>query len=167
MRTRWRATHILAHRDGGHALLRDGEIVWDGDRIAYVGTRYDGPVDAELDLGEALVMPGLIDLDALTDIDHLVLDSWAPPETGGGLLWSREHFTDRRHDVFTPAERATVREYALVQLALHGITTYMPIASEIHSAWAEPYDELVDMARTSRRIGLRGYLGPPTAPAST
>ncbi|WP_328512090.1 chlorohydrolase family protein [Streptomyces sp. NBC_00376] len=160
MRTRWRAIHILAHRDGGHALLRDGEIVWDGDTIVYVGRRYHGQVDEELDLGEALVMPGLIDLDALTDIDHLVLDSWASQETGGGLLWSQEYFTDRRHDVFTPAERATVREYALVQLALHGITTYMPIASEVHSAWAEPYDELVDMAETSRRIGLRGYLGP-------
>ncbi|MET9918214.1 chlorohydrolase family protein [Streptomyces sp. NPDC006435] len=160
MRTRWRAAHVLAHRDGTHALLRDGEVVWDGDTIVYVGTRYDGPVDEELDLGEALVMPGLIDLDALTDIDHLVLDSWAAPERDGGLLWSREYFTDRRRDVFTPAERATVREYALVQLALHGITTYMPIASEVHSSWAEPYDELVEMARTSRRIGLRGYLGP-------
>src|SRR3712207_4535289 len=51
-------------------------------------------------------------------------------------------------------------EYALAQLALHGITTYMPIASEIHSSWAESFEELVDMAETSRRIGLRGYLGP-------
>lgn len=74
----------------GTALLRDGEIVWDGDTIVYVGRRYHGPVDEELDLGEALVMPGLIDLDALTDIDHLVLDSWASQETGGGLLWSQE-----------------------------------------------------------------------------
>ncbi|WNI27948.1 amidohydrolase family protein [Streptomyces sp. ITFR-6] len=160
MRTRWRATHVLAHRDGGHALLRDGEIVWEGDTISYVGRGYEGPVDVELDLGEALVMPGLIDLDALTDIDHLVLDSWAPPARAAGLLWSQEYFDHRRRDVFTPAERATVREYALVQLALHGITTYMPIASEVHSAWAEPYDELVTMAETSRRIGLRGYLGP-------
>ncbi|WP_242644492.1 hypothetical protein [Streptomyces laculatispora] len=160
MRTRWRATHVLAHRDGGHALLRDGEIVWEDDTIAYVGTGYDGPVDAELDLGEALVTPGLIDLDALADIDHLVLDSWAPRERGAGLLWSRNYFAHRRRHVFTPEERATVREYALVQLALHGITTYMPIASEVHSAWAEPYDELVQMAQTSRRIGLRGYLGP-------
>ncbi|MFF1926424.1 chlorohydrolase family protein [Streptomyces sp. NPDC058221] len=160
MRTRWRATHVLAHRDGGHALLRDGEIVWEDDTILYVGTGYDGPVDVELDLGEALVMPGLIDLDALTDIDHLVLDSWGPRELAAGLLWSQDYFDHRRRHVFTPAERATVREYALVQLALHGITTYMPIASEVHSAWAEPYDELVAMARTSRRIGLRGYLGP-------
>ncbi|MCQ4212640.1 chlorohydrolase family protein [Streptomyces longispororuber] len=160
MRTRWRARHILAHQDGGHALLRDGEVVWEDDTVVYVGPRYDGEVDEERDLGESLVLPGLIDLDALTDIDHLVLDSWAGPERGKGLQWSLDYFTHRRRDVFTPEERATVRTYALAQLALHGITTFMPIASEVHSGWAEPYDELVDMARTARRIGLRGYLGP-------
>ncbi|NBE56664.1 chlorohydrolase family protein [Streptomyces boluensis] len=160
MRTRWRARHVLAHQDGGHVLLRDGELVWEDDVIVYVGPRYDGPVDEDRDLGESLVLPGLIDLDALTDIDHLVLDSWSTPERGRGLQWSQDYFSNRRHDVFTPEERATVREYALVQLALHGITTYMPIASEVHSAWAEPYDELVTMAETSRRLGLRGYLGP-------
>ncbi|MDI3404191.1 chlorohydrolase family protein [Streptomyces cavernicola] len=160
MRTRWHAGHIVAHQHGRHTLLRDGEVVWEDDVIVYVGPRYEGPVDEEVDLGDSLVMPGLIDLDALTDIDHLVLDSWSTPERAPGLQWSQEYFTDRRRDVFTPAERRTVREYALVQLALHGITTYMPIASEIHSSWAEPYDELVGMAETSRRIGLRGYLGP-------
>lgn len=160
MRTRWRARHILAHQDGGHALLRDGEVVWEHDTVVYVGPRYEGPVDEERDLGESLVMPGLIDLDALTDVDHLVLDSWAGPERGPGLQWSLDYFTHRRRDVFTPEDRATIRRYALAQLALHGITTFMPIASEVHSSWAEPYDELVDMARTARRIGLRGYLGP-------
>ncbi|MFD5188704.1 hypothetical protein ACFWMU_11245 [Streptomyces sp. NPDC058357] len=38
MRTRRRATRILAHRDGGDALLRDGETVRDGDTVVYVGT---------------------------------------------------------------------------------------------------------------------------------
>ncbi|QNS08063.1 chlorohydrolase family protein [Streptomyces xanthii] len=160
MRTRWRARHVLAHQDGGHALLRDGEVVWEDDVIVYVGPRFDGPVDVDRDLGDTLVMPGLIDLDALTDIDHLVIDSWHSPDHGRGLQWSQDYFDHRRRDVFTPEERATVREYALAQLALHGITTYMPIASEVHSSWAEPYDELVAMAETSRRIGLRGYLGP-------
>ncbi|WP_052850964.1 chlorohydrolase family protein [Streptomyces avicenniae] len=161
-RTRWRAAHVLAHRRGGHALLRDGEVVWEGDTLVYVGPRGGGParVDEDLDLGESLLMPGLIDLDALTDIDHLVLDSWAPADRAPGLQWSADHFAHGRRDVFTPDERATVREYALAQLALHGVTTYMPIASEVHSAWAEPYDELVRMAETSRRIGLRAYLGP-------
>ncbi|MFJ8871425.1 chlorohydrolase family protein [Streptomyces sp. NPDC102473] len=160
MRTRWRARHILAHQGGGHALLRDGEVVWEDDTVVYVGPRYEGAVDEERDLGESLVMPGLIDLDALTDVDHLVIDSWAGPERGKGLQWSLDYFAHRRHDVFTPRERATIRAYALAQLALHGITTFMPIASEVHSRWAEPYEELVDMARTARGIGLRGYLGP-------
>ncbi len=159
MRTRWRAAHILAHQNGGHALLRDGEVVWEDDTIVYVGPRFDGPVDTELALGDSLVLPGLIDLDALTDIDHLVLDSWASPEIAPGLQWSQEYFSDSR-DVFTAAERAFVREYALVQLALHGITTYLPIASEVHSSWAETFDDFVAMAEISRRIGLRGYLGP-------
>jgi len=70
-------------------------------------------------------MPGLIDLDALTD-----------------------------------AERQTIRRYALVQPALHGVTTYMPIASEVHSAWVEDRDELIGMALASRELGLHGYLGP-------
>ncbi|MEV6103750.1 chlorohydrolase family protein [Streptomyces sp. NPDC051940] len=160
MRTRWRAAHVLAYQNGGHVLLRDGEVVWEDDTLVHVGPRYDGPpVDVDRDLGEALVLPGLIDLDALTDIDHLVLDSWASPEHGPGLQWSRDYF-DRSRDVFTAEERAFVREYALTQLALHGITTYMPIASEVHSAWAETYDDLRAMADVSRRLGLRGYLGP-------
>ncbi|WP_199548163.1 chlorohydrolase family protein [Streptomyces sp. N35] len=159
MHTRWRAAHVLAYQNGQHALLRDGEVVWQDDTIVHVGRSWEGPVDEDVDLGDRLVMPGLIDLDALTDIDHLILDSWHSPETGPGLQWSRTYARGSR-DVFTRAERAVIREYALVQLALHGITTYMPIASEVHSSWAETFDECADMAETSRRIGLRGYLGP-------
>ncbi|MFB9931283.1 chlorohydrolase family protein [Amycolatopsis halotolerans] len=160
MRTRWRARHVLAHQNGQHVLLENGEVVWEDDVVTYVGPRYAGTADLDVDLGEALVLPGLIDLDALTDVDHLVLDSWATADRATGLQWSEDYFAHRRRDVFTPEERQTIREYALVQLALHGITTFMPIASEVHSSWAEPYEELVAMADFSRNLGLRGYLGP-------
>lgn len=153
------ARYVLGFDGTRHTLIEDGEVVFSGDSIVFVGRNYGGPVDEQRDYGQSLVMPGLIDLDALADIDHLILDSWASPDVAAGHLWSDDYFA-RRRDVFTPAERATLREFALAQLALHGITTYMPIASEIHSSWAEGFDELVDMAETSRRIGLRGYLGP-------
>ena len=159
MRTRVTARHVLAHVDGHHALLTDGEVVYQDDTVVFVGHGYAGDVDETLDLGESLVLPGLVDLDALTDIDHLVLDSWHDAERADGLVWSQQYASASR-DVFTLEERLAVREYALVQLALHGVTTFMPIASEVHSAWAESYDELVGMAEISRRIGLRGYLGP-------
>ncbi|GAB4098440.1 chlorohydrolase family protein [Sinomonas halotolerans] len=154
------AQYVLGFAEGRHTLIEGGEVVWDGDSIVFVGRGYDGPVHEELDCGQSLVTPGLVDLDALADIDHLILDSWAAPEVALGHVWSEDYFARGRRDVFTRQERAVVREFALAQLALHGITTYMPIASEVHSAWAEGFDELVDMAETSRRIGLRGYLGP-------
>ncbi|MCO4275558.1 amidohydrolase family protein [Pseudarthrobacter sp. HLT3-5] len=154
------ARYVLGFDGTRHTLIEDGEVVFEGDSIVFVGRNYGGPVDEERHYGQSLVMPGLIDLDALADIDHLILDSWPSPDVAAGHLWSEDYFANRRRDVFTPSERATVREFALAQLALHGITTYMPIASEIHSSWAEGFDELVDMAETSRRIGLRGYLGP-------
>ncbi|MFD7156604.1 chlorohydrolase family protein [Kribbella sp. NPDC059898] len=160
MITRLSARFILAHRNGRHMLLRDAHVVYEGDRITYVGTGDPGPADELIDAGDALVMPGLIDLDALCDVDHLQLDSWASPGNATGLQWSEDYFRHRRHDVFTADERAAVREYALVQLALHGVTTYMPIAAETHSGWAETCDDFVAVAEAGRRIGLRGYLGP-------
>lgn len=154
------ARYVLGFDGNQHTLIEDGEVVFGGDSIVFVGQNYGGPVDEERDYGQSLIMPGLIDLDALADIDHLILDSWPSPDVAAGHLWSADYFANRRRDVFTRADRAKVREFALAQLALHGITTYMPIASEIHSSWAESLDELVDMTETSRRLGLRGYLGP-------
>lgn len=129
--------------------------------IVFVGPADEAPGDVaeRIELGESLLMPGLIDLDALTDIDHLILDSWGDAALGRRLQWSSEYF-DRRTHVFTDEERARIREIALVQLALHGITSYMPIASEVHSAWAESADDFRAMAAFSRRLGLRGFLGP-------
>lgn len=160
MRTLISADHLLVHERGRHALLRDGQIVYENDRIAFVGRGFAGAVDERLDLGCSLVLPGLIDLNALADIDHLILDSWTSPDRADGLAWSEAWFRDHRRDVFSPQERLDLREYALVQLALHGITSYLPIAAETHSSWAESFDELVGMTEISRRIGLRGYLGP-------
>ncbi|YCK81115.1 chlorohydrolase family protein [Arthrobacter sp. D3-18] len=160
MLTKVTARYVLGHHKGCHVLLENACVVYSGHTIDYVGNDYTGPVDEEVHVGEALLMPGLIDLDALTDIDHLILDSWAGPEQAKGHQWSEDYFSRRRADVFTAEERQEIREYALIQLVLHGITTYMPIASEVHSEWAEPFEELVGMAETSRRLGLRGYLGP-------
>jgi len=162
MRTLLTADHVLAHGSGGHHLLRDAAVVVRGDSIEWVGPRSAAPsgTDQRIDLGSSLLMPGLIDLDALSDIDHLILDSWWDAGQSARLRWSAEHFRTRRRHVLTPAERKTMRRYALAQLALHGITTFMPIASEIHSDWAESHDDFTDVAEVAGELGLRGFLGP-------
>ncbi|WP_067822586.1 chlorohydrolase family protein [Nocardia inohanensis] len=156
-----RAAHVLGHADGEHLLIDDGEVVVEGDRIVYAGPRGGGPaVEETIDLGAAVLLPGLIDLDALTDIDHTILDSWQSPELSLGLQWSRDYAQHRRRAVFDAEERAFIRRYGFVQLLRHGVTTAMPIASEVHSDWAETYDDAVAMAETAQQLGLRVYLGP-------
>jgi len=166
-----RARHVLAYSAerteaaaadsaGGHVLLTDAEVVVAGSRIVAVGPRGAEPADEVIDLGNALLLPGLIDLDALADIDHTILDSWQSRELGLGLHWSRDYATHRRRAVFDAEERAFIREYSFVQLLLHGVTTAMPIASEVHSDWAETFDDAVAMAEAAQRLGLRVYLGP-------
>lgn len=157
--TRVHASHVLAWRGGDHVLLTDADVVYRGDEIIHVGERWPGEADTEIDATGSLVMPGLIDLDALSDIDHCILDSWSGPEETGGFSWSPQYAAGSRH-VFSQQQRATVREFAIAQLARHGITTFMPIASEVHSDWAETCRDFQDVAEITQRIGLRGYLGP-------
>ena len=161
MRTLLTADHVLVFDGTSHTELRQGAVVVEHGVIVYAGPADGAPseVDERIDLGESLLMPGLIDLDALTDIDHLILDAWGTREQAARLQWSDDYF-NRRTQVFDEDERARIREIALVQLALHGITTYMPIASEVHSEWAESAADLHRMAAFSRRLGLRAFLGP-------
>lgn len=145
-----------------HVEIANGAVLVRGERIDRVGRRSDLAnvlADKRIDLGAAVLMPGLIDLDALTDIDHLILDSWASGDAAKSLTWSSSYF-DSPRAVFTQQQRLQVRHYGLVQLALHGITTYMPIASEVHSDWAETREDMLAMGRASSELGLRGFLGP-------
>jgi cytosine/adenosine deaminase-related metal-dependent hydrolase len=155
-----RARYVLAHSDGTHVWLEDGYVAHADGVITEVGTgtpRSAGPV---LDLGEAILTPGLIDLDALVDIDHLILDSHHAPAHARALVGSVDYWRDRPQDILDPDQRDTLRRFGLAQLALHGVTTYMPIASEIHLGWNESADELRALADLTREWGLRGYLGP-------
>lgn len=179
--TALRASHVIAQRAGGASNavashgdagrgvpafveLRDAVLLVEGDRIAGVGQGAAGEslaaqADEVIDLGESLLMPGLIDLEGLVDIDHLLLDSWWSPEHEARLEWSEEYARAPR-EVLSPAERSTLRRYGLVQLILHGITSAMPISTEVHGAWAETHDDLLDTARSASDLGIRVFLGP-------
>ena len=160
MRTKITGRHVIGFADGDHVVHENGEVVLEDDAVRFVGHHYAGPVDRVLDAGEAIVSPGFIDLDALAEIDHGILDTWGSPERLRRLRWSEAYFAAGRHDVFTREEQALSRRYALAQLLLNGITTAMPIAAETHKAWAETYDEFADVVAIGAELGNRLYLGP-------
>ncbi|PWV44470.1 cytosine/adenosine deaminase-related metal-dependent hydrolase [Nocardiopsis sp. L17-MgMaSL7] len=155
-----RARYVLAHSEGSHVWLRDGYVAHSDGVVTEVGTGTPTSTAPVLDLGDSILTPGLIDLDALVDIDHLILDAHHDPAHARSLVGSVEHWRDRPRDVLTPEQRDTLRRFGLAQLALHGVTTYMPIASEIHLEWNESAEELRHLADLTRDWGLRGYLGP-------
>ncbi|MFN8526001.1 MAG: chlorohydrolase family protein [Chloroflexota bacterium] len=160
MKTRISARFVVGHDGTDHVVYRDGEVVYQDDRVLFVGHDYGQPVDRDIEAGDALVGPGFIDLDALADIDHAIIDCWQPPDLARGLQWSEDYFRNRRHDVFSADEEIFKRCYALVQLLLNGVTTAMPIAAETHKGWAEPYSELAAVAEIAAELGIRMYLGP-------
>ncbi|MBB95149.1 MAG: amidohydrolase [Rhodobacteraceae bacterium] len=56
---------IIAYRDGAHRLLRNGKVVVENDRVTHVtGGTVEGDFDQRLDLPDALLTPGLIDMHA-------------------------------------------------------------------------------------------------------
>lgn len=159
MKTKVTGAFVIGFAENDHVIYPNGEVVYAGNEILFVGQHYAEPVDQVIDAGLAVISPGLIDLDALADIDHAILDTWNPPNIDPGLQWSAEYF-QQRHDLFSLEEEIFKRRYALVQLILNGITTAMPIAAETYKGWAESYAELAAVAQLAGELGLRMYLGP-------
>ncbi|EPE97466.1 amidohydrolase family protein [Rhizobium grahamii] len=67
------ARWVVGHENGRHVLFENGEVVYENGRIVFVGHHYRGPVARRIDHGMALIGPGFVDLDALSDLDTGVL----------------------------------------------------------------------------------------------
>ena len=159
-RTALAARWIVGHAEGRHRLLRDGEIVIDGAEVLYVGPRFPGEVARRIDLGDMLVSPGFIDLDALSDLDTTLLTVDYGPGWATGRVWPRSYVERVPHDMYSPEDLAFQKRYAFAQLLLNGITTALPIASLFYREWGETVEEFEAAADAAAALGLRVYLGP-------
>jgi len=160
MRTRLKAAFVMGFDGSAHELWRDGEVVFAGDTIEFVGRGFPGPVDRTVDYGRALISPGLIDLDALGDLDSGVLTVDNGDKLDMGRLWSEDYLRQGPRETYTGDEERFKYRYAFTQLIRNGITTALPITSMYYREWAERYDEFADVAAIAVELGLRVYLGP-------
>jgi cytosine/adenosine deaminase-related metal-dependent hydrolase len=67
------ARWVVGHVGGRHRLYEDAEVVFERDRILFVGHGFGGAVAQRVGFGVALIGPGFIDLDALADLDTTIL----------------------------------------------------------------------------------------------
>lgn len=159
-RTALTADWVLGHSAAGHCLIPGGEVVLDGARILHVGGRFPGEVARRIALGRALISPGLIDLDALSDLDTTLLTIDHGPGWAKGRVWPRSYVARGPYEMCAPDELAFQKHYAFAQLLLNGITTAAPIASLFYRAWGETVEEFTAAADAAGDLGLRVYLSP-------
>ena len=160
MRTRISGRWVVGSDGERHRLIENGCVVFSGNRIEYVGKRFDGPVDREIEAGDALIAPGFIDLDALFDLDTTVLGFDNQPGWKKGRIWSTDYVANGPVETYSADEEAFQHRYAMAQLLLGGITTALPIRSLLYREWAESYEENARAADDAAALGLRIYLGP-------
>jgi cytosine/adenosine deaminase-related metal-dependent hydrolase len=156
LKARW----VVGHEQGRHILFEQGEVVFEGGRILFVGHGYGGPVAQRHDFGDAIIAPGFIDLDALSDLDTTVLAFDNHPEKLRGRVWPRSYMKAGPFEMYAPEELVFQKRYAFAQLLLNGITTAAPIASLFYRAWGETIAEFEGAAEAADALGLRAYLGP-------
>ncbi len=160
MRRLLTARFVVGHEDGHHTLINDGEVVFEGDRLVFVGRNFPGEVESRQDFGTALIAPGFIDLDALSDLDTTILSFDNQPAHEKGRVWPASYMRAGPYEMYSPEELAFQKHYAFAQLLRNGITTALPIASLFYREWGETTAEFDSAAVSAAALGLRVYLGP-------
>jgi len=159
-RTLLSARWVIGHRDGRHVVHEHGVVVIEGCSVLYVGADFDGEVAQRIDYGEAVISPGFIDLDALSDLDTTILGFDNGPAWKKGRVWPESYIQRGPYEMYTPEELAFQKRHAFAQLIRNGITTALPIASLFYRAWGETVAEFEAAAAAADALGLRVYLGP-------
>ncbi|MBN8535236.1 MAG: amidohydrolase family protein [Rhizobiales bacterium] len=159
-RTLVTARWVVGHDKGQHRLLDCGQVVFEEDRIIFVGHNFPGEVARRIDYGQALIGPGFIDLDALSDLDTTILAFDNQPAWKKGRVWPRSYLEAGPYEMYSREELAFQKAHSFAGLIRNGITTALPIASLFYRAWGETPEEFADAAEAAARLGLRAYLGP-------
>ena len=154
------ARWIAGHADGRHVLIENGEIVIEGQSVLFVGHGFAGEVAERIDYGNALISPGFVDLDSLSDLDTTILGFDNQPSWKKGRIWPRTYMDAGPYEMYSQDELAFQKKHAFATLIRNGITTALPIASLFYREWGETVAEFESAAQSAAELGLRVYLGP-------
>src|SRR5262245_49316453 len=147
-RTAIQAGWIIAFDGHGHRLLRDGVVVLDGERIAHVGARLDGPVDEAIDARDRVLTPGLISTHAhlgSSPLDRSFIEDRGSPQFWYSGLFEYLPVRDGAQDL--EGTLACI-DFSMAELLRGGVTTVLDIGRQGEA-----------VAERSERIGLRVYEG--------
>ena len=165
MRTRITCGWLVGHETPHHTLWRDAELVFEDGAVLFVGTRFDGLVDREIDARGKLVCPGFIDTHVhsghrashrlISDVGRS--DYFGQPfleisvaregtRVGGDVRYVRPD------DNAAADELALNARFTVAELLRNGITTFVEFGSQLRVQQA--------LLEVVGELGIRAYLGP-------
>ena len=151
MKTLIHGGDVVAHAAGGHRLLRNGALVFEDDRVTFVGRAFTGPVDRRIDAAGKLVIPGLVNIHCHADVEaggRLIADVGRRDYFHTGFL---NYYGARKGaKSLGPRQDPDVGgRFAMAEMLRNGCTTVVDIgvAAESH-------------ARIAGELGLRAYVSP-------
>jgi 5-methylthioadenosine/S-adenosylhomocysteine deaminase len=165
MRSKIVATWVVGHAKGHHTLIRDGELVYDGNRIVHVGKGFEGHVDHTIDAKGKLVAPGFIDTHVHSGhraSHRLITDTGRPmyygqpfleisvPKEGKVVKGDPRYL--KHGDAGSEAAFQLNALFTVAELIRNGVTTFIEYGSQ-----RSVQDAL--LAEVTR-LGSRAYLAP-------
>lgn len=165
MRTRIEGGWVVAHEAGGHRLIREGTVVFEGNRIIHVGAGFDGDADVTIRADGKLVAPGFIDTHVHSGhraSHRLISDTGRPiyfgqpfleisvPKEGAVVKGDPRYL--RHGEAGADAALALNATFTVAELLRNGVTTFIEFGSQLSVQEA--------LAREVDRLGARAYLGP-------
>ncbi|MBC7844599.1 MAG: amidohydrolase family protein [Gemmatimonadaceae bacterium] len=123
--------------------IANGAVAVDGDRITYVGAAHGAPGGTVIDLGDAALMPGLVNVHThleLTPLRHLL-------EGLDFAQWIRTLTHLRKSELADPADVEVGARIGIAEGLLRGITTY-----------ADTSDTAAPIMRAMASMGVRGVV---------
>jgi len=151
MKTLIHGGDVVAYAEGSHRLLRGGALVFDGDRVTFVGRSFAGAVDQRIDATGKLVIPGLVNIHCHADVEaggRLIADVGRRDYFHTGFL--NYYGAKKGAKSLGPRQDPEVGgRFAMAEMLRNGCTTVVDIgvAAESH-------------ARIAGELGLRAYLSP-------
>ena len=169
MRTRITGGWLVGHSGGQHTLWRDAELVFEDDRVIFLGERFDGIVDREIDARGKLVSPGFIDTHVHSGhrASHRLISDIGRPDYFGQPFYQNSVARDgtrvgRDVRYIRPDDNAAGdaaaqalslnATFTVAELLRNGITTFVEFGSQLRVQQ--------ELLRVTGELGIRAYLGP-------
>src|SRR3954468_7100262 len=147
---------VIAYQDGGHRLLEDGVVVFEGADIVHVGPTYEGRADEVLNAKGKLVFPSFISTHAHVNAHEgtrFITDVGRRDVMRSGFL----NYTPNNGPDGAPYVAAAIApestRFGFAQLIRNGITTVMAFGGGSPAA-ARGFTELAGES------GIRVYYAP-------